>query len=349
MDGLTGILYTIMGPSRLGGFLVFSWLSFFGLFLFHRAALIGLPEGDQRRYALLVFFLPSLLFWPSSIGKEAVMMLALGACALGAARVLERRRWGWLTLAAGLGLAYLVRPHVPLVVLAALAIAFVFRRGSRRFVLFGPVARLAVVAVLIVVMAYVLGQVVDRFLPTTVAETTTDAVGQLLDKAGGGTAEGASSIDQPLPNSPLEYPGAAFTVLFRPILLEARNFGMAIAALETTFVLALFVVSWRRLRNLPTLMFRRPYVLFCVLYTGIFAFAWSSFANLGALARQRVQVWPFLLLLLALPLVVEQARTRRSLRESAAVRGHPVAPPRPRSALRPAGEDARAQESIISS
>ena len=58
-------------------------------------------------------------------------------------------------------------------------------------------------------------------------------------------------------------------------------------------------MSWKRLRNVPAIAFRRPYVLFCIVYTGIFAFAWSSFANLGALARQRVQVWPFVLLLLA--------------------------------------------------
>ena len=34
----------------------------------------GLPTGDHRRYALLVFFMPSLLFWPSSIGKESWML-----------------------------------------------------------------------------------------------------------------------------------------------------------------------------------------------------------------------------------------------------------------------------------
>ncbi|MCU0271280.1 MAG: hypothetical protein MUF83_21940 [Acidimicrobiales bacterium] len=328
LDGLTGLIYAVTGPSRLGGFLVFSWISFFGLFLFHRAALVGLPEGDQRRYALLMFFLPSLLFWPSSIGKEAVMMLALGACALGAARLLERRRLAWVPLGLGLGLAYMVRPHVPLVVLAALATAFLFRRRGKRPPLFGPLGRLVVVAGLIVVMAFVLGQVVDRFLPTTSEEGTTEAVGQLFDKAGGGTDEGSSAIDQPLPNSPLEYPAAAFTVLFRPTIIEASNLGLLLASLETTFLLTLFVLSWRRLRNIPTIMFRRPYVLFCVVYTGVFAFAWSSFSNLGALARQRVQVWPLLLLLLAVPVVVERVRDRSSapVRHRSAIAPDPAAP-----------------------
>ena len=76
-------------------------------------------------------------------------------------------------------------------------------------------------------------------------------------------------------------------------------------------MLALCAVSWKRLRNVPAMAFRRPYVLFCLVYTGIFAFAWSSFANLGALARQRVQVWPFVLLLLALPIVVPVERPSR--------------------------------------
>ena len=53
LEDLTGLVYSLMGPSQLGGFLVFSWLGFWGLFLFHRAALVGVPDADQRRYAAL--------------------------------------------------------------------------------------------------------------------------------------------------------------------------------------------------------------------------------------------------------------------------------------------------------
>jgi hypothetical protein len=317
MDDLTGIVYTVMGPSDLGGFLVFSWIGFWGLFLFHRAALIGFPEADQRRYALLVFFLPSLLFWPSSIGKESVMLLSLGLCAYGSARLLERRRGGWIVLVAGLGLGYLVRPHVPVVVLAALAVAILFRPRRGRTPLFGPLGRIVTVLVLMVGMAFALSEAVDRFLPQRGVEVTSEVnvsvVGELLDRAESGTSDGGSEIDRPSPNNPFEYPKAVFTVLFRPTILEAGSAGNTVAALETTFILALAVVGWRRLKNVPATAFRRPYVLMCVVYTGIFTFAWSSFANLGALARQRVQVWPFVLLLLAVPAVTRiRASTPRS-------------------------------------
>ncbi|HXF73614.1 MAG TPA: hypothetical protein VNO79_13530, partial [Actinomycetota bacterium] len=85
---LTGLVYTVIGPTRIGGFLVYSWLGFWGLFSFYRAFRIAVPEGRARSYAHLVLFLPSLVFWPSSIGKEAWMTFSLGIAALGAARLL---------------------------------------------------------------------------------------------------------------------------------------------------------------------------------------------------------------------------------------------------------------------
>ncbi len=320
LDDLTGLVYAVTGPSRIGGFVVFSWLGFWGLFLFHRAALIGLPEGNQRRYAMLVFFLPSLVFWPSSIGKEAVMMLALGFGAYGAARVLERQPSGWLALAAGTALAYMVRPHVAVLVLAALTVAMLFRPRRDKRAVFGPVGRIVAVVVLVAAMAFVLAQALDRLLPRGSEATGVDAVGEVLDRAETGTDEGGSQIDRPSPNSPFEYPQAVFSVLFRPTILEAGSAGNAFAAAETTLILFLAVAARQRLRNVVSIAFRRPYVLFCIVYTGIFAFAWSSFSNLGALARQRVQVWPFVVLLLVIP----ASGARRQ--DTAAARRTPVTP-----------------------
>lgn len=320
MEDLTGVVYAAIGPSDLGGFLVFSWLSFWGLFLFLRAAMIGLPDANHRRYTLLVLFLPSLLFWPSSIGKESVMIFALGVCAYGSARILERRPLGWPVLFLGAGVCYLLRPHVIVVVLAALAVAILFRPRPGTKPLFGPTGRILTVVALMVALAFSLSIAADRILPAN-DSAGVEAVGDLLDRAESGTDEGGSEIDNPLPNSPLTYPLAVFTVLFRPTIIEARNLGGVLAAIETTIVLGLFIAGRHRLRQLPSLIFQRPYVMMCVVYTGVFAFAWSSFSNLGALARQRVQVWPFVLLLVSLPNIAGAAQRR------AAKRRMPINPP----------------------
>ena len=251
-----------------------------------------------------MFFLPSLVFWPSSIGKEAVMMLSLGASAYGAARILERRGRGWICLLAGAALGSMIRPHVSVVVFAALAVAVVFRRRRGQSPVLATFGRLVTIVVLVAAMAFTLGRAVNTLLPNTPATSTSEGIGELLDKAESGTDTGGSEIDRPSPNSPLEYPAAVVSVLFRPTIFEADSGAGVVAALETTALLLLLALSWKRLRNVPAMAFRRPYVLFCLVYTGIFVFAWSSFANLGALARQRVQVWPFLLLLLTLPRVL---------------------------------------------
>jgi hypothetical protein len=164
--------------------------------------------------------------------------------------------------------------------------------------------RVLTVVILVGAMAFTLGRAVNTLLPNSPTTSTSAGIGELLDQAQSGTESGGSEIDRPSPNSPFEYPAAVISVLFRPTIFEANSGAGAVAAIETTVLLLLFALSWKRLRNVPAMAFRRPYVLFCVVYTGIFAFAWSSFANLGALARQRVQVWPFLLLLLALPRVL---------------------------------------------
>ena len=86
-----GLVYTISGTSRLGGFMVFTWMSFWGLVFFVKAAHHAIPGLATRRYAIAVFLFPSLVYWGSSIGKEAFVGLCLGLAAYGASFVFTRR------------------------------------------------------------------------------------------------------------------------------------------------------------------------------------------------------------------------------------------------------------------
>jgi hypothetical protein len=88
MRALSGGAYAAVGPSRRAGFVLFSWLGFWGLFAFYRAFALAVPRGRNRSYLRLLFFLPSLSFHTSSMGKEAWMVMSLGTGALGTARTL---------------------------------------------------------------------------------------------------------------------------------------------------------------------------------------------------------------------------------------------------------------------
>jgi hypothetical protein len=294
---LTGLIYTITGPTQLGGFLVYSWLGFWGLFLFYRAFTVAVPEGRRRSYAYLVFFLPSLLFWPSSIGKEAWMTFSLGLAAYGSARMLADRTVRGLVVAGiGLWLTALVRPHVAGILGLALLAGYVVRRPRIELGLVAPLAKGAAVLVLAVLAGFLVART-DRFL-TESNIGSGGSVFSVLADVSERTGQGGSKFAPSIIESPARAPVAIGTVLFRPLVFEAHNDQTLAAALEGTFllVLSLLRVPWMvaALRSIR----RQPYVAMAIVYTVLFIVAFSAVANFGLLARERVQLLPLYLVLL---------------------------------------------------
>ena len=129
-----GVVMAIVGVNQLATFLVFSWFSLLGSILFYRAFTITFP-GDvpgHRRYAYLVFFLPSTIFWTADVSKEAIMT--------------DLPRAGGLRVRQGAGarpgrvphrdlrhaVGFLIRPNELLVVLAGFAVALMIRPAADR-------------------------------------------------------------------------------------------------------------------------------------------------------------------------------------------------------------------------
>ena len=100
-------------------------------------------------------------------------------------------------------------------------------------------------------------------------------------------------------------------MLFRPFPFEVHNVPALLAAIEGTVLMALFVLSWPRLRTIPGRLRKQPYVTFCLTYTVLFCLVFSAFQNFGILARERVMVYPFVLVLLALPAATASRRSGR--------------------------------------
>jgi hypothetical protein len=313
---LTGYVYTVIGATTLGGFLVFSWFGFWGLYLLHRAFVRAVPDGDHRRYALLVFFMPSLLFWPSSIGKEAWMSFGIGVVAYAASRLLTGARGGLLLLALGSLMLGMVRPHVAAILGFAVFTAFLVRRPPQGASIFAPLGKLAIVVVLGLAMAFAVGQLED-FLGLD--EFDQDAVVATLEDVERRTGQGGSQFveNSDTDLDPSRLPQALINVMFRPFPWQATNVQALISSVEGVFLLVLLLASWRRLATAVMSLLRRPYVVLCGVYTLLFVFGFSSFSNAGILVRQRVQVLPFVLAVVCLPRLRDLQRERRSMASTA--------------------------------
>jgi hypothetical protein len=205
----------------------------------------------------------------------------------------------------------LIRPHVTVLVCIALVFAFVLRPAPDRQRLFGPLGKPVGVLVLLAVCLAFIGQAEDYFNVDEESRGGTDGATQVLDEATRRSSQGGSGFEATEARSVTQVPAAVVAVLFRPFPWEAHNGQALIASAEGSMLLLLLFLSRRRLRRLVAVARERPYLVLVIVYSVLFAVAFSSLGNFGILTRQRVQLFPFFLVLLALPAVAPPpSRTR---------------------------------------
>ncbi|MFM7061260.1 MAG: hypothetical protein ACKOZL_08765 [Actinomycetes bacterium] len=299
LRSVTGFVYAFMGPSKPGAYMVFGWFAFIGAVLLWRAFKRTVPEGSHRRYAYLLFFLPSMIYWPSALGKDSFSVLCLGLISYGVARVMTR---GWILglpiSALGLLGVVLLRPHIALVTFVGMVLAAALGK-SRSPSARTPIARAVVFGLLFLVGTVVIGQTEQFF---GVSSLTQETVNATLANAEGRTLEAGSSFEAvSVTDNPANFPLAAATVLLRPFPFEVANVQSLLSASEGVFIMWLVWRSRRRLANLWHELRYSPYVSYCLGIVLSFIYAFSSFSNFGILARQRVQVMPFFLVMLCIP------------------------------------------------
>jgi hypothetical protein len=319
-------VYLVTGASRWAGSVVFAWLAFGGRLMMWRALRRAVPEADHKRYLLLLLFFPSLLYWPASIGKEALMTFALGVVSYGAALLLSDKvkAGSILVFVGGIAGLVIIRPHYGALGVLALGVASLvgtlrgFGGGAG---LKSTLVRAVAVCVLLVVAVVVLSQTA-RFFGDKGSE---GGVGGVLEKTLDQTTTGGSSFDPPAVSDPTDLPAAVVTVFFRPFVWEADNASTAFAALESLVMVVMAVVSWRRLAGGVRLMLRRPYLVYVVTFSSGFIVAFSYIGNFGILARQRTVMLALMLAFLAAPPIAKgrgflmSGSTRSDGRESAPV------------------------------
>ncbi len=314
VEHFTGFVYVLTGLSRLGGFVTYAFLAYIGLIFTVKAAVIAVPGLAARRYAWLCVLFPSIVYWPSSIGKEALMMLGLGLATYGIARLLTGRHWfaSLLVISAGLGFSALIRPHIAGIWVAATvpAIFVAFFRRSRvpgsetRSRSASKLSLLIVLVIAVAGLSLIAAATVRYLAPPSYADEesgTDNSITLILEETTRRTSQAGSNFTPPSVSNPITWPFAVARTLTRPLPFEARGLAQLISAAEMTALLAIYVVSRRRIANLPRLILTNPYVTFAVVAIFLAGLAYTSLANLGILTRQKSLVMPFLLLLPCLP------------------------------------------------
>jgi len=295
MEGLGGLVFFPYVPNFLGGFFLYATLSFFGQMFLYAAFRTSVVPRRLKLYAAAIFFVPNLVYWPSSIGKEAIMMLGIGMAAYGISKLLnEASSRALLPIAGGLFIAGIIRPHVSAMLCVGATVALLVAKKGTGVGAF-PAKRLMLLGFVGAGLAVMMFVAASKFNLNVEDGLDTEQVDTFLEGVEDQTAKGGSEVDGGFISSPAEFPEATIRVLFRPLPNEAHNPPALASAFEGLALLLLTIWKLPAMLRRGFRLRRDPYLIFCVVFTIAFIIAFSSFLNLGLMARERAQVMPFLL------------------------------------------------------
>jgi hypothetical protein len=191
-----------------------------------------------------------------------------------------------------------IRPNELALVIGGFAVAMLVRGRAKGQNLGG--LRDLFTAVVLVAALIALGILTVKFL-----HTSSHSISGVLHKIGtnnSGQGAGFGSSNVPYSIDPLLYPRDVYTVLFDPLPITARSATQFVAAMENTIIVVLILTSLRRLRVTWPAARARPYVMLCLVYSLAFLYVFAALGNLGLIERERTLLFPFLLVLLAIPI-----------------------------------------------
>lgn len=247
-------------------------------------------------HVYLILFLPGLHFWTAGIGKDGPMLMAI--CLAGWSALRIEKRFVWMAVA--LAVMACVRPHItPMVMAGAVAGLLLTKQVPARVrLILAPVVGVASI-VLIARATQSLNLSLD---PQSVTTFVSEQQG-LEDRFG----SGADLKSLPLPLK-------IFSLLFRPMFLDAQGATGLAASLENTALLYFCLYlgfHWKMLVKLARSVF---YVIYFLVFDAALILSLSLVNyNIGMGQRMKMMAVPGILLLYATIFMYKRALAAQAL------------------------------------
>jgi hypothetical protein len=287
--------------------MLFAWISYGGIFrlflLFNK-----LFPGMEKKFAIAILYMPSVIFWGSAILKDTVTFSC--ACWLtwsvyNIFIVPNKLRTNILIAITVSFLLISIKPYIFVAFLPGLTLWIVYFRIMK--------IKTAFIRILVGPAIIISGVGLATFLFSSFNESLGEygSVDKAINKAVvtkndltreayGKNSFDIGELDGSVGGMLGKFPAAVTAGLFRPFLWDATNPVMLFSALENSFLFFMFIRVL--LKNGPlffTRIFGNPVLTLCFVFSIFFAFALGlTTANFGALVRYKIPAIPFFLSML---------------------------------------------------
>ncbi|GAA5033454.1 hypothetical protein GCM10011506_25760 [Marivirga lumbricoides] len=290
--------------------LFFAFFSFWGLWLMYQRFYKIYPEL-KRHFAIAIFFIPTVFFWGSGILKDTITLGAVGFLVYAFMQIFFERKnilINSLIVLLSVYVIYSVKLYI-LLSLAPVLIFWFFIYRIERIpsmvvkILIAPVL-LAIGLFLAYFVALKAGEDNKKYALDKIAETAQVTAYDIRYYTGkdAGSGYALGELDGTFGSMIRLAPQAVNVALFRPYIWEVSNPLMLLSAIEALFLFFLFArLLWRNKFSDVMASVRTPIILFCLLFSIIFAFGVGiSTYNFGTLSRYRIVMVPFFVMALFL-------------------------------------------------
>jgi hypothetical protein len=297
-----------------------SVFTFLGLWRLYRMFVHYYPKL-KRNLAITVLFMPSVVFWGSSILKDSFTLAAV-AYFVTATDGLINARGGkrlphLLTFLISAFFILNLKPYIFIILIPGTLLWFSYDRLQRiksralRY-LAAPLLYFTVLAGSYGTLTS-LGDTLGRYSFERIFRLAAVIQEDLQREYYHGRTFDIGDFEPTASGVLSKFPIATVSGLYRPFIPEVANAVMLASAIETTFLLVLTLLPFfrNRIRDLIGFLTSQPLLIYCLLFSILFAFMIGlTTPNYGALVRFRIPFLP--LFASALVVLVDSAKLRQA-------------------------------------
>lgn len=277
-------------------------ISYIGVWRCYQTFLRYFPKL-QTELAIAFLFMPSCIFWGSSILKDTFSFAAVCWYLHCFDNIVFRKRdrfSSFIALAVSVWLILALKPYIFMAIFPISLLWMSYNRLARfRNALVKYILLPAVMVVLFGLSFYVIsslgGQLGKFSLENALGTITTIQDDMKRSEQYGNNYFDIGELEADWASVLSKFPVAVNATLFRPYIWECNNLVMVLAGLENLFILGLTLTVLFRARILGVvpLITRNPVVLLCMAFSLVYGFLTGiSTPNFGALVRFKIPLLP---------------------------------------------------------
>jgi hypothetical protein len=301
---LAAVFGLLNGTSYMPIAMLMAFFAFTGTWAMYRT-FVNIYPKLYKELALAFLFIPSTIVWGSSIFKDTVCMFGLGWLTYTSFRLFINKDFSGKNILM-LILSFVLVAKIKLyILLGFIPAAFIWllttysvRIRSAGLRLITKLFFIGVTVVAFLFIARLFASELQRYSLDNIAQTAETTRQWLLysSEKDEGSGYDLGAFEPTLGGMLKKFPQGVVVTLFRPFPWEARKVIVFLSTLEALAFLFFTIYAFKRRGILKTfsLIGKDPNILFCLIFSLIFAFAVGvSTYNFGALSRYKIPCLPF--------------------------------------------------------